>query len=190
MPKRKRAGAAAAAPAVRICRRCGATDAIAAFTPRANICRPCDAARARDRYWRDVDASRRRQRERRQRHLEIERARGRANAKSAHGREINRAAVARYAARCPEKIAARSAVTSAVKRGLVKRATCCEVSGCTRNERLQAHHHSYRKPRDVVFLCHLHHEAVHHEGPQRLKPGGKRKFARPPRLAVRTRKAA
>ena len=102
---------------------------------------------------------------------------------------VNRLAVARYAARYPEKIAARSALTSAIRRALVKRA-CCEVLGCVRTERLHAHHHDYSKPRDVVWLCRPHHEHVHHEGRLPLKPGGKRKFVHPPRLAVRTRKAA
>jgi len=209
MPRRIRARAATAAPIAKTCRRCGHEKPIADFSLRrrgriASICRPCDAARARERYWRKPEASRCRRRElrqadperfreyaraRRRRHLEAERARGRAWARTRRGRELNRLAVARYVTRCREKIAARSVLTSAVKRGLVKRAPCCEVLGCVRTE-LHAHHHDYSKPRDVVWLCRSHHEAAHHEGPQRLKPGSRRKFACPPRLAVRTRRAA
>ena len=77
---------------------------------------------------------------------------------------VNRLAVARYAARYPEKIAARRAVTSAIRRGLLNRAACCEAWGCVRTERLHAHHCNYEKPRDVVWLCRPHHEHVHHEG--------------------------
>jgi hypothetical protein len=92
----------------------------------------------------------------------------------------NRIAVAAYARRNPEKIAARRALAAAVKRGEVIRATACEAAGCDRTEPLHAHHGSYAKARvrDVVFLCRQHHEAVHHRGPLPLKGG---KLAHPPK---------
>jgi hypothetical protein len=77
----------------------------------------------------------------------------------------------------------------AIRRGEVQRPSACQVAGCARTERLHAHHDDYSKQCDVIWLCPFHHEAAHHEGPQRLKPGSRRKFARPPRLAVRTEKA-
>jgi hypothetical protein len=57
------------------------------------------------------------------------------------------------------------------------------VVGCARTE-LHAHHHDYSKPCDVIWLCRLHHEAAHHGGPQRLKPGCKHKYAQAPRAAA------
>src|SRR5262249_11704978 len=119
-----------------------------------NICKPCDAARARARYWHDVQATRRRRRElrardpetkRRQsrecyrRHLESNRARGRAYARSDRGRTLNRQAVARWQARNPKKVAAHVALRAAVKRGKVKRMVC-EVVDCKRTDRLHGHH--------------------------------------------------
>jgi hypothetical protein len=37
---------------------------------------------------------------------------------------------------------------------------------------LQAHHHDYGRPRDVIFVCRRHHEEVHHIGVLPLKRGG------------------
>jgi hypothetical protein len=199
-----RAGAAAAAPATtKTCRRCGFEKPIAEFRPQHRVCRLCQSALRREAYWRNPEKERQQMRERRRtegfreyareyrrRNIEKYRARNRAWFKTELGREQNRRSKAAYRARNLDKISVRNASRRAMKRGEIERATVCEALGCDRTDRLHAHHSDYSKPHDVVFLCVLHHAAVHHKGQLRLKPGGRRKFARPPRLAVRTRKAA
>jgi L-ascorbate metabolism protein UlaG (beta-lactamase superfamily) len=63
--------------------------------------------------------------------------------------------------------------------------TVREVLGCDRNRRLHGHDRRYDKPIDIVFVCHEHHEHLHHRGPLELKPGGRRKWARAPDTSVR-----
>lgn len=57
----------------------------------------------------------------------------------------------RYAARYPEKIRARTAVTLAIKRGELTRPTECPKCGikCTP----EASHHDYSRPLDIEWLC-------------------------------------
>jgi hypothetical protein len=199
-------GAAAAALAVKICRRCGdakpLTDYYSSRSGRrpASTCRPCDAARARDRYWHNVDARRRRRRELRKadperhrkysrdshrRHLDRNRERCRSYARSERGRQVNQKAVARWRAANPEKHACHRELRQAVRRGEVTRPPACEVRGCSSTGRLHGHHVNYRRPRDVIFACPRHHEAIHHDGPQPLKANvRKRKYARPPGIST------
>jgi hypothetical protein len=92
----------------------------------------------------------------------------------------NRRRVKRWRLANGEKIAAQRKLQRAVQLGEVRKPAICEVLGCTRSKRLQGHHHDYRRPRDVIFLCHRHHMAVHSSGPQPLKPGSRRKFVRAP----------
>jgi hypothetical protein len=173
---------------VRTCRCCGFVGPESLFKKsgngaagRSNLCKPCDAkrpspddeqsraeqrARARRRYWRNVEASR---------------ERSRAKSVTPRGRATNRAAVARYRARHPEREAARLAATKAAKRGEIVKPATCQAIGCTVTEPLHKHHPSYAKPLDVVWLCRPHHEHVHHVGPLRLKPDASRKIARAPK---------
>jgi hypothetical protein len=62
-----------------------------------------------------------------------------------------------WAQRNPEKRKAHSAVANALRDGKIER-NPCEVCG---GENVQAHHHDYSKPLDVVWLCSAHH-AQHH----------------------------
>lgn len=59
--------------------------------------------------------------------------------------------------RNPEKYAAHSAVSSALRSGKLQKETCA-VCG---DENSQAHHNDYTKPLDVVWLCQQHHAQVH-----------------------------
>ena len=179
-------------PRVRTCRCCGFEGPETAFKKsgkgRSNTCKTCDserkrsrrgekieaqrakeAAKARDRYWRDPEKAR---------------ARNRANARSERGREINRAAVAKYKAAHPERAEARKIALLAEKRGEIKRKETCEVLGCSYSDGLHRHHPNYQKPREVLYLCREHHETVHHRGPLRLKPGACRKIAKAPKPAA------
>ena len=69
----------------------------------------------------------------------------------------NQKAVNKYRKKNPEKVRAHSNLNSAVKRGKVI-PTPCEVCG---NKEVQAHHHDYSKPKDVIWLCRKHHAKLH-----------------------------
>jgi hypothetical protein len=120
------------------------------------------------------------------RHLDRNRERGRSYARSERGREVNQKAVARWQAANPEKIACHRELRRAVRRGEVTRPLACEVIGCGSAGKLHGHHVNYRRPRDVIFACPRHHEAIHHDGPQPLKANVRtqRKYARPPGLST------
>lgn len=81
------------------------------------------------------------------------------------------AAVMRYRARHPERVAAHRAVLNAKRRGRLKPKPC-EVCGST--EAIEAHHDDYQKPLVVRWLCRKHHRA-HHRNP----PGGTHGRANP-----------
>jgi hypothetical protein len=147
-----------------------------------SICKTCDAARSRAWYAAHREDACRRKRERyavdpeiRRRHRERDRARTR----SLRGRELNALAVARWRARHPHKAAASRTLREAVKRGAIVRPSVCQAQGCSAPAEL-GHHQDYGRPLDATFLCRDCHESTHHQGPQRLKPGVKRKFARAP----------
>lgn len=58
----------------------------------------------------------------------------------------------------PEKYKARNAVNNAVRDGRLKKLPC-EICGAA--EKVQAHHHDYLKPLDVIWLCTRHHGEEH-----------------------------
>jgi hypothetical protein len=62
-----------------------------------------------------------------------------------------------------EKVNARQALWRAVVSGAVVKRPC--VVGINCDGRIEAHHHDYRKPLEVVWLCRRHHEALHHGYP-------------------------
>jgi hypothetical protein len=148
------------------------------------IARAKDAERKRKAYWADPEAARAKNREKRRRNPrnpELERERNRERAKTPRGREINRACVRGYQKAHPQIVAAHQATKAAVRRGEIKVPSVCEVIGCDRNRRLHGHHRRYDKPIDIVFVCHEHHEHVHHHGALKLKAGSARRWARAPR---------
>jgi hypothetical protein len=63
-----------------------------------------------------------------------------------------------YRANNKLKSAARRAVAYAIARGRLQRLPC---SKCGTTIRVQAHHHDYNLPLDVVWLCPLHHAEMH-----------------------------
>lgn len=60
----------------------------------------------------------------------------------------------------PEKYKARYQLRNAVKAGKIKQGKCEVGTDCI--GRLEAHHHDYKKPFDVKWLCHKHHKALHY----------------------------
>lgn len=59
----------------------------------------------------------------------------------------------------PDKARARSAVASAIRDGRMTRKPCSE---CGTSEGVQAHHHDYATPLDVVWVCFVCHRQVMH----------------------------
>lgn len=57
-------------------------------------------------------------------------------------------------AKSPSKLRARKAVEAAVACGELVRPDVCWSCGCSSDEhRIEAHHHDYSKPLDVIWLC-------------------------------------
>lgn len=65
--------------------------------------------------------------------------------------------VTRYIKENPERLRATSAVTRAIKSGKIIRKPCV-VCGETKTH---GHHKDYEKPLKVMWLCALHHRAIH-----------------------------
>ena len=82
--------------------------------------------------------------------------------------------------KCPTKLNARKCVEAAVACGAITRPSVCWGCGCNSSEhRIEAHHHDYARPLDVIWLCTPCHRQMDarrrkHEG---LEPFGKRKQA-------------
>ena len=57
----------------------------------------------------------------------------------------------------PEKQKAQEIISQMIKKGKIKRGEC---SICGKNK-AEAHHPDYSKPRDIVWLCKLHHTKEH-----------------------------
>ncbi len=64
-----------------------------------------------------------------------------------------------WAERNKEKRKAHSALNNAVRDGKITKGPC---SVCGTTIRVHGHHPDYLKPLEVVWLCHLHHEDLHH----------------------------
>ena len=66
-----------------------------------------------------------------------------------------------YRSEKPEAYKSHTTVNNAINRGRLTKKPCA-VCGST--ERVEAHHEDYSRPLDVIFLCSVHHHAVHHKG--------------------------
>jgi len=64
----------------------------------------------------------------------------------------------RYRKKYPQKLKAIAKLNYHIRKGYIKRGTC-EV--CKTKENVQAHHEDYSKPLDVIWVCPLHHRAIH-----------------------------
>lgn len=69
------------------------------------------------------------------------------------------AAAKRWAAKHPERRRANYLLDNAVRDGRVTPWPVCAVPECYRQP--QGHHPDYSRPLDVVWLCEVHHKAVH-----------------------------
>lgn len=133
--------------------------------------READPERARERStkamreWRAANPERAREASRllyaergNQRSPEHERERGIKRRAKEGFSEKHRLERQRYRERHPEKHAAQSKVSDAIRRGKLVRQPC-EVCGA---ESAEAHHDDYSKPLDVRWLCKEHHRLHHH----------------------------
>ena len=184
----------------RVCKGCEHTKPVELFKKSGkgfgHMCKVCDAKRASARWHADPEASRAKRRARRQRNIDKERAQQRARywrdpdkhraaarerGRSERGRACNRKAVARYRRAHPEVVAAQREAQRAARRGELRVSLVCEIKGCRETKGLHQHHVDYRRPRDTIRACAVHHEHLHHRGKLELKPGAGRRWARAPR---------
>jgi hypothetical protein len=86
------------------------------------------------------------------------RAYDRERGKLPHRIEQNTKRTAEYRSANPEKYKAHCAVNNALRDGRIERKPCAV---CGETESLEAHHFDYRKPLEVIWLCSVHHTAVH-----------------------------
>ena len=70
------------------------------------------------------------------------------------------ATLANYRLKYPEKYAARYAVGNAIRSGRITKPKTC--SRCGSDKLIQAHHHDYQKPLDVIWLCFACHREDEH----------------------------
>lgn len=61
--------------------------------------------------------------------------------------------------RIPEKMRARKLINTHIERGKLFRLSYCQ--NCKNKTKTEAHHKDYKKPLDVIFLCHKCHRLLH-----------------------------
>jgi hypothetical protein len=76
----------------------------------------------------------------------------------------HRRATARHVERHPEQAAAGKALRAAVKRGEVAKADRCQARGCSSSKSIEAHHHNYQRPLEILWLCAACHRRGHARG--------------------------
>jgi hypothetical protein len=97
----------------------------------------------------------------RESNIEAIRQYDRDRAKLPHRVENNTKRTKEYRELNPEKYSAHGKVARAVRAGAIEVQPCAI---CGTFKRVEKHHPDYSKPLDVVFLCSVHHHAVHHKG--------------------------
>jgi hypothetical protein len=79
--------------------------------------------------------------------------------------ESNRKLQARTAKRLsliyPEIFKARGAIHWRIQHGTIVRPVTCSMQNDRCNGPIEAHHHDYNKPLDVVWVCRHHHRKIH-----------------------------
>lgn len=80
-------------------------------------------------------------------------------------------ALERYVARYPHRDRCRRQTYQALRSGKLQRADRCQVEGCTSAKCVEAHHHDYSKPLEILWCCAAHHRQGHAQGFIRPAPG-------------------
>ena len=84
-------------------------------------------------------------------HIEHVRAYDRQRASHPHRVELRQRIARAWTARHPDRKRATTQVNNAVRDGRLQRATACQV--CQTPGRVEAHHHDYTQPLDVLWVC-------------------------------------
>lgn len=153
----------AAPPTAKACQRCGVEKPLSEFNKNSTAsdghthwCRECYSVYNRERYLASRDET-------------IERV-------AVYRRKNPQAVLAtrlRAVAKSPTSSRAHRAVGAALNAGVLVRPSVC--SGCgdfpeiTGPGGIQAHHHDYSKPLDVIWLCAKCHHAIHKSIRRRMK---------------------
>lgn len=89
-----------------------------------------------------------------------ERVRATQNARSNSPQRVaaRRSYAQRFVKENPDRRAAHTAVSNAIRDGRLAKTPC---AFCGKSERLEAHHHDYAKPLDVTWLCKPCHRRFH-----------------------------
>jgi hypothetical protein len=154
----------------------------------AKCCRTCGETKAVEQFARHAHSRDKRRHDCRQcvsegktkppRELSPEQAaRDKVQRAKPHRRRANRVAVRDWTRRNQAAARARAKLRKAVRKGVVKSAAQCEAVGCTASHRLEGHHHDYRAPLDVCWLCSRHHRRLHNGARIKLKPPTPQRFA-------------
>lgn len=150
----------------------------------AYMCKECKRTRygaqkreyGRKKYWEDPEKSRSERKESYHRDIEHSRARKKATRqrnkekiakyfkrynKTERGREVARRAIEKYRESNPEKCKAHSAVSVAIRSGLLVAPISCPR--CGSKKRIQAHHWSYKEQHwlDIEWMCEQCHNDEH-----------------------------
>ena len=112
---------------------------------------------ARNKRWRDRNPEKAKQHQRNYREKNTLKLREVRASWIKRNPEYKALADKRRAARSPEKLQARRAIATAVRRGELQK-DICKFCGAGK---AQAHHNDYNKPLDVLWLCVDHHRAWH-----------------------------
>jgi hypothetical protein len=92
----------------------------------------------------------------------------------------NRLTVERWSEANPEAKLARRKLAKAIREGKIVPAKVCQISGCS-NPKVEAHHHDYARPLEVLWLCRGCHSRRHHGARLTLRKGVSRRLARLPK---------
>lgn len=147
---------------MRICKLCGKSPSESPFySGMTNRCKECHKAAVRKNreenveYYRAYDAKRFKEDpkvlERHKRYFA-----------TTEGKEAQKRARTKFVEKSPEKRAAHVLLSNAVKSGRIKKPTEC--SQCGKHDvsrKIQAHHHDYAKPLEVIWLCSECHAKEH-----------------------------
>ena len=88
-----------------------------------------------------------------------------ADGMSSYCRLCTRKTTLDWRAKNPGKRKAHQAVATALRNGIIKRPCFCEK--CGRKTMLVAHHHNYKKPLDIVWVCDACHFKIHQKDGQK-----------------------
>ena len=140
------------------CFKCGAVKELSLFYrhPRmkdghVNKCKECNKKDVQKNYRSNIDHYREYERKRFQ---------------SQERKEQVRKFFVRYRQRYPQKTKARYKLTNALRDGKITKPSECSICGST--SKLEAHHHDYSKPLDVIWCCfQCHRSEFHNQNPSR-----------------------